>query len=257
MGTTWEPPMVSTSSSTCTAPTITPTIQQINSKNIQPDQPIVSSSEDSTPRIQPTSEQTEIPDGYQPPNLDANMEVSPGHEGENQHRVPEMLDLSTAGLCHSSRSQKPSGKVLESKDKTVRNIFGFFMILLCATACLGQNALSVPTTLQEKAIYHAKVATSLFDKTINSFHPMAFAANQQQNKTYTYCDMLQLTDSKDSILAMLKEVDVHEGRNHWTLMLQDDIPPDKLVDGQLKTIMSIWSFKWKRCPSGELMKHKA
>eukprot|EP00957_Ditylum_brightwellii_P149501 11385196-Ditylum_brightwellii.AAC.1 len=32
---------------------------------------------------------------------------------------------------------------------------------------------------------------------------------------------------------------------------------EKRVNGKVKTILSIWGFKRKRFPSGELMKHKA
>jgi hypothetical protein len=50
---------------------------------------------------------------------------------------------------------------------------------------------------------------------------------------------------------MIKEVDNHENRNHWTIMRCSDMPVDT------KTIMSIWSFKCKRYPDGCLNKHKA
>eukprot|EP00957_Ditylum_brightwellii_P207348 15352558-Ditylum_brightwellii.AAC.2 len=59
-------------------------------------------------------------------------------------------------------------------------------------------------------------------------------------------------------MAMLKEIEVHEGRQHWTCMLKSQVPKEKCdKNGRLKTILSIWSFKCKRYPSGELMKHKA
>ncbi len=47
------------------------------------------------------------------------------------------------------------------------------------------------------------------------------------------------------------ELDDHETRNHWALMLQKDMPTEA------KTIMAIWSFKRKRYPDGLLNKHKA
>eukprot|EP00957_Ditylum_brightwellii_P128643 9813476-Ditylum_brightwellii.AAC.1 len=56
---------------------------------------------------------------------------------------------------------------------------------------------------------------------------------------------------------MLKEIEVHEGREYWTLMRHDNVPMEKWVNGKVKTILSIWSFKRKRFPSGELTKHKA
>ncbi len=47
------------------------------------------------------------------------------------------------------------------------------------------------------------------------------------------------------------ELDDHETRNHWTLMLQKDMPTEA------KIIMAIWSFKRKHYPDGLLNKHRA
>eukprot|EP00957_Ditylum_brightwellii_P157608 11995942-Ditylum_brightwellii.AAC.1 len=85
---------------------------------------------------------------------------------------------------------------------------------------------------------------------------MEFAANQQQSKTYTYKDMLKQPDCKEFFAAMLDEIAVHEERNCWSLVKRVDVPESHLVKGKVKTILSIWSFKQKRFPSGALMKHK-
>ena len=50
---------------------------------------------------------------------------------------------------------------------------------------------------------------------------------------------------------MLEGIEVHEKRDHWTLMEKKDPPPGD------KTIMAIWSFKRKRYPDGSLNKHKS
>eukprot|EP00957_Ditylum_brightwellii_P168302 12812009-Ditylum_brightwellii.AAC.1 len=63
--------------------------------------------------------------------------------------------------------------------------------------------------------------------------------------------MMKQDDAKEFIAAMLKEVEVHENRNHWTCILKSGVPKDKLdKNGKLKIILSIWSFKRKRFPSG-------
>ena len=51
--------------------------------------------------------------------------------------------------------------------------------------------------------------------------------------------MLQEPDVADFCTAMMKEVDDHESRGHWTLMDRADLDPN------IKTILSIWSFKRK------------
>ena len=57
---------------------------------------------------------------------------------------------------------------------------------------------------------------------------------------------------------MIKDAELHESRNHWTLMKKSEVKnKHKNKDGKLKTILSIWYFKRNRFPNGRLMKHKA
>ena len=63
--------------------------------------------------------------------------------------------------------------------------------------------------------------------------------------------MLQEKYCKELFNAMLEEIEVHEKREHWTLMNRSDMPAGA------KTIMAIWSFKRNRYPDGGLNKHKA
>ena len=58
-------------------------------------------------------------------------------------------------------------------------------------------------------------------------------------------------DNKDFVKAMLKEIHSHEDGKHWTMTERSKMPSGT------KTVMSIWSFKRKRFPNGELNKHKA
>ena len=97
--------------------------------------------------------------------------------------------------------------------------------------------------------YHA--ANRCLDGTLNYLHPMAYAAGKENNETYTFKEMLKQIDAPDFIEAMLKEANDHEERKHWTVIPRSEIPKGT------KTIMSIWSFKRKRFPDGQLNKHKA
>ena len=56
---------------------------------------------------------------------------------------------------------------------------------------------------------------------------------------------------------MMVEVNDHEYREHRNLMKQKEVPMEHYVNGQLLTILSIWSFKCKRFPDGVILKHKA
>jgi len=50
---------------------------------------------------------------------------------------------------------------------------------------------------------------------------------------------------------MMDELEAHEVRNHWSLMLRSDLPSGA------KRILAIWSFKRKRYPDGRIQKYKA
>ena len=63
--------------------------------------------------------------------------------------------------------------------------------------------------------------------------------------------MLKEDDKNEFIKATIREIDDHEQRGHWSIMLRSDLPPDA------KTKLSIWSFKRKRFPDGRIKKHKA
>ena len=69
--------------------------------------------------------------------------------------------------------------------------------------------------------------------------------------------LLQLEQSY-FILAIIKRVESHESRNHWTLIKNIEVNnKQRNKDGKLNTILSIWYFKPRIFPDGILMKHKA
>ena len=71
--------------------------------------------------------------------------------------------------------------------------------------------------------------------------------------------MMKQEDKTEFITAMLKDIDNHESRDHRTLIRWKDILSEclKLTTGKADIIMSIWLFKRKRFPDGQLMKYKA
>ena len=65
---------------------------------------------------------------------------------------------------------------------------------------------------------HLEDVNTLFENSINVFHTMVFAANQEQNETYNFKDTLCQDDCRQLIDAMMVEFNAHEDREHWTLM---------------------------------------
>ena len=62
--------------------------------------------------------------------------------------------------------------------------------------------------------------------------------------------MCKQEDRLDFVDAMQKEIDDHTIREHWEIIPRSMMPED------MKTIMSMWSFKRKCLPDGMLSIHK-
>ena len=111
------------------------------------------------------------------------------------------------------------------------------------------------TTIAQSKVYalvtHIEKIQTLVDDTIDQCHYFAFNAAAATNDVYTLKQMLRLKDIKEFVLAMIKEIDDHESRDHWVVMERSKMPKGK------KTILSVWAFKRKRLPDGTVLKHKA
>lgn len=171
---------------------------------------------------------------------------------QTPYRLLGLPNLDDISLRRSKRSRKRStrGESLDSPfQKKWFNMFSMFCLVTLST--LATSASFVPSTIAQKVVLHAEKITANFDGTLNFFHHVALLTSAGSNDTYTFKQMLLQEDKNDFIMAMKKEIEDHEERNHWDIMLRKDLPPG------IKTIMAIWSFKRKRFPDGRIQKHKA
>jgi len=105
------------------------------------------------------------------------------------------------------------------------------------------------------------VSTDKADGTIDDIHPLihAFASTASTGDP----DTMHLGDAKKQPdwnkfqEAMRKEVDDFTQRNHWQLVPATVTDELKAKGVKFDVIQSVWSFKRKRTPSGELLKHKS
>ena len=100
-------------------------------------------------------------------------------------------------------------------------------------------------------VTHLENVNSLFDETICMTNQMIFATISANNDVYTLKEMLRLDDIAPFVTAMIKEIEDHEVRDHWEIIERMNLPKGA------KTILSVWAFKLKRLPDGQVMKHKA
>ena len=98
-------------------------------------------------------------------------------------------------------------------------------------------------------------ANTFDDGTINYTPPLACvsSASKGDPDTMHYGDARKQPDWPEFQKAMDKEVHDFDDREHWELVLESSIDKSKPHD----IISAIWSFKRKRTPAGDLIKHKA
>eukprot|EP00978_Attheya_sp_CCMP212_P014686 scaffold37545_cov64-Attheya_sp.AAC.1 len=177
--------------------------------------------------------------------------------------IPQFLNLSEAGLRRSGRDRKPSTRAKEAdtgakEGAALRKVYGLFSLMCFATVALTTDAVrgTAFAVQKTKAFFvqtldRLECANTLFDETLNEMHLFCFTATKNDNDTYSFREMLNQPDKVSFLEAMMKEVDAHETREHWTRMLRKDLPEGA------KTILSIWSFKRKTLPDGQILKYKA
>ena len=172
----------------------------------------------------------------------------------NQLMFPTMSDLNTITCRRTKRKPKPSILAKESTNKIVKTIFSLF---IACTAVFASSIVTTATALTTYvdslncAVLHSQRVNTHFDGILNTIHHVVLTAVAGDNDAYTLKDVFKQDDKSDFIQSMLKEVEDHEQRNHWTVLPKSEVPKGT------KTIMSIWPFKRKRYPDGRVLKHKA
>ena len=98
---------------------------------------------------------------------------------------------------------------------------------------------------------HINAINKLQDGTNNLVDPRLLAASMANKDTMHYGKAMKAPDVKDFICAMEKEVTDLKNTGVWKLVKKTEMSKDA------KLIRLIWSFKCKRNPLGQLIKHKA
>ena len=80
---------------------------------------------------------------------------------------------------------------------------------------------------------------------------MSFMAEKENNRSYTFGQIIKQNNAADFIKAMIKKFDIHETHKHWDIVSLWEMPSG------VNTILAIWEFKRKRFPDGRINKHKA
>ena len=102
------------------------------------------------------------------------------------------------------------------------NIMRCFCGLGATTASLWSPEASSPHSCAQTLVFVRVNSLNLtnrnFDDTLNALHPMVFLAEKENNKTYTFSQMLTHQDAAELVKAMIKEANNHESWEHWRVV---------------------------------------
>jgi hypothetical protein len=172
--------------------------------------------------------------------IEINPPQATNTNSQNMWQMPQSINLDTSGLRRSSRTE-----ILNRRDKVYSNMatlsnapsqlaskrcFKSALVIFASICTVGNGLKSIAHSLQEEVtiLSTTKLAFSntidsyhqvntLYDGAINCFSTVA-QSSIASNETFTYKEAMRESDYHEFVKAMVKEVDDHESRNHWTDM---------------------------------------
>ena len=104
---------------------------------------------------------------------------------------------------------------------------------------------------QQHIAFEAQFILNLQDELeIDVTHPIAYAASNDPDTLHLH-QALREPDADEFHKAMIKEIDDHERRGHWVLILRSEIPPGTPI------LAAVWSMRRKRrIDTQEIYKYK-
>ena len=184
------------------------------------------------------------------------------HDSEQQAMfAPKRMNPRENGLRRSPRLKEQREKAEANKRKAhvtfgtaaaTKIVFGLLAMFALTSNFTMPNHTNTPAaTFTEAAMNRFHEVNELYDGTLNTVHHMLYSSDISSNECFTFHQAMKQDDKLQFVEAMEKEIGDHESRNHWSIVHRDTLPSNA------KPIKAIWSFKRKRKPDGELLKHKA
>ena len=106
------------------------------------------------------------------------------------------------------------------------------------------------TTFTEQVMNWFHEVNGLYDGTLNKIHHFFYSTDITTNDTFTLSEAMKQEDRLLFVDTMYKGIHDNEEGGHWTVDHCNNLPP------KAHPIKSIWSFKRKHKPDGQLLKHK-
>ena len=127
----------------------------------------------------------------------------------------------------------------------------FSMFALATNTRMPNHQINPDATYTKQVLNRFHEVNELYDGILNEVHHLMYSTNITTNKYFTFRNAMKQEDKMSFVDAMKKEILDHKNSKHSSIVHCNTLPNKSLP------IKSIWSFKRKQKPDGELMKHKA
>ena len=106
-------------------------------------------------------------------------------------------------------------------------------------------------TYTEPVMNRFREVNELYDSTLNKINRFMYSINITTNECFTFRNAMKQEDKMSMVEATRKKITNHEAGIHWSVFHCDNLL------NKARPIKSIWSFKRKKKPDGNLLKNKA
>ena len=163
------------------------------------------------------------------------------------HRSPRLIEKREKEEKLKRKAHATFGTAAATK--LAYGIFSLFA--LASNFTMPKHQINPNATHAERIVTRFHEVNELYDGTINKVHHLLCSTDITTNETFTFREAMRQEDKLSFVDAMEKEILDHEEGCHWSIVHRSTLP------NTARPIKAIWSFKRKRKPDGELLKHKA
>ena len=126
----------------------------------------------------------------------------------------------------------------------------FFLVALAINIKRSEHQTNPSSTFIEQVMIRFYEVNDLYYGTLNEVHHLFYATNISSNESFRFRNSTKQDDKLAFLESMEKDITDHENGGYSSIFHCDTLP------NKARPIKSIWSFKRKRKPDGELLKHQ-
>ena len=149
-------------------------------------------------------------------------------------------------------SQNQKAHVTFGTAAATKVVFGMFLLIaLASNITMPEQRTHENITYTDQVMNWSHEVNELTDGTLNKIHHFMYSTDINTKKCFTFRNTMKQEENISYVEAMEEEISDHEAGVHCSVVHRDTL------HNKARPIKTIWSFKRKMKPDGELFKHKA